>query len=51
MYNDPVLIEFDPAKNIANIKKHGIDLADVEGVFHDSLALTMEDRGHRNSVS
>lgn len=38
--------EFDPAKRDANIKKHGIDLADVEGVFFDPRALTMEDHDH-----
>ncbi|MFA6442562.1 MAG: BrnT family toxin [Sterolibacterium sp.] len=38
--------EFDPAKNIANIKKHGVDLADVEGVFYDQSAVTVEDNDH-----
>ena len=38
--------EFDPAKNAVNIKKHGIDLADVEGVFYDQSALTIEDGDH-----
>lgn len=37
----------DPAKNISNVKKHGIDLVDVEGVFHDPVALTVEDREHK----
>lgn len=39
-------IEFDPAKNITNIKQHGIDLADTEAVFYDEFALSMEDRDH-----
>ncbi|MDR1274841.1 MAG: BrnT family toxin [Candidatus Accumulibacter sp.] len=39
-------LSFDPAKNRRNIKKHGIDLADVEGVFYDARALTREDRDH-----
>jgi uncharacterized DUF497 family protein len=39
-------IEFDPAKNAVNIRDHGIDLAEVEGVFYDEYALTMEDRDH-----
>jgi len=40
-------LEFDTVKNIANIKKHGIDLADVEGVFYDQNAITIEDRDHQ----
>ena len=39
-------IEFDPAKNWLNIRDHQIDLADVEGVFFDTFALTREDRDH-----
>ncbi len=39
-------VEFDPAKNSVNIQVHGIDLADVEAVFYDPFALTMEDRDH-----
>ncbi len=44
-----VLMEFtfDPAKNDANLRKHGIDLADIEGVFHDQNAITIEDRDHK----
>lgn len=37
---------YDPIKNRMNQKKHGVDLADVEGVFYDSLAITLEDRDH-----
>jgi uncharacterized DUF497 family protein len=37
---------FDPAKNHINIRRHGIDLEDVEGVFFDPAALTHEDRDH-----
>jgi uncharacterized DUF497 family protein len=40
---------FDPAKNRENIKKHGIDLTDVEGVFYDAMALTREDRDHHEA--
>jgi len=36
----------DPVKNQINVQKHGIDLADVEGVFYDELAITIEDRDH-----
>lgn len=39
-------ITFDPAKNTVNLRKHRIDLADVDGVFHDPLALTIEDMDH-----
>jgi len=46
MYIGRMNIEYDPAKNDANIKEHGIDLADVEGVFYDPCALTIEDRDH-----
>lgn len=41
-----VRITFDPAKNRVNVRKHGIDLAAVEAVFYDTLALTREDRDH-----
>jgi uncharacterized DUF497 family protein len=39
-------LTFDPAKNRINIGKHGVDMADVEGVFYDDMALTREDRDH-----
>ena len=39
-------ITFDPAKNKINCQKHQIDLADVEGVFYDDNAITLEDRDH-----
>ena len=34
---------FDPAKDAANRKKHGISLTEGDGVLHDPLALTIED--------
>jgi len=37
-------VEFDPAKNKINIRRHGIDLAETEGVFFDPHAITIEDR-------
>lgn len=46
MHFGPGGLEFDPAKNLANRRKHGIDLVDVEPVFFDSRALTQEDRDH-----
>jgi|GEM_PF-5985992 len=36
-------IEFDPAKRIVNLRQHKIDLADVEGVFYDPMAITIEE--------
>jgi uncharacterized DUF497 family protein len=38
-------VEFDPAKAAANERKHGVRLADGEGVLFDPWALTREDRG------
>lgn len=35
--------EFDPTKNAANVRKHGVSLADGDGVLLDPLALTVED--------
>ena len=36
-------IEFDPKKNTANLRKHGVSLAEGDGVLNDPLALTIED--------
>ncbi|MEQ1667833.1 MAG: hypothetical protein ABL868_05205 [Sulfuriferula sp.] len=38
MHTNTMNIEFDPNKNALNIRKHGINLADVEGVFYDQWA-------------
>ena len=35
--------EFDPKKDTANIKKHGVSLSEGDGVLNDPLALTVED--------
>jgi len=35
--------DFDPKKDAANIKKHGVSLAEGDGVLNDPLALTVED--------
>ena len=35
--------KFDPAKDAANISKHGVSLAEGEGVLNDPLGLTIED--------
>jgi len=39
-------ITFDPAKNKINKLKHGISLADAEGVLLDPMAITIEDLSH-----
>ena len=39
-------ITHDPDKNKVNRKKHQIDLTEVEGVFYDGRAITVEDRDH-----
>ena len=35
--------EFDPAKAATNLRKHGVSLADAEGVFYDTLAIHAPD--------
>jgi uncharacterized DUF497 family protein len=35
--------EFDPKKDAANLAKHGVSLAEGDGVLHDPLAITIED--------
>ena len=39
--------EWDPAKNRANLAKHGVDFADAVAVFEDELALTRPDPDSR----
>ena len=34
---------FDPAKRAANLKKHGLDLADAKQVIESDNAVTIED--------
>ncbi len=36
-------VEFDPAKNDTNVRKHGVSLADGDGVLLDPLAITIEE--------
>jgi hypothetical protein len=38
-----VSADFDPKKDAANIKKHGVSLSEGDGVLNDPLALTVED--------
>jgi len=40
--------DFDPKKNAANLKKHGVSLAEGDGVLNDPLALTVEDDSARD---
>jgi len=39
-----VRIEFDPAKNEANIAKHGVDMASAEQFEFDTALLTVDTR-------
>ncbi len=34
---------YDPIKAAANLRKHGVSLADAAGVLEDPLAVTIED--------
>lgn len=38
-----VTAAFDPGKDAANLKKHGVSLAEGDGVLNDPLAVTIED--------
>ncbi|MEK7874669.1 MAG: BrnT family toxin, partial [Pseudomonadota bacterium] len=42
-YTMPMSADFDPKKDAANIKKHGVSLSEGDGVLNDPLALTVED--------
>lgn len=42
-YTCSVSANFDPKKDAANIKKHGVSLSEGDGVLSDPLALTIED--------
>jgi len=41
--NNHMEIEFDPAKDIANIEAHGLSLAEFEG-FDDEMIVVIDDR-------
>jgi uncharacterized DUF497 family protein len=43
-------ITSDPVKNKVNVKKHRIDFSEVEGVFYDDRAITIEDRNQLRNV-
>ena len=38
--------EWDERKRQTNIKKHGIDFADVTGIFYDDDTIIIEDAEH-----
>jgi hypothetical protein len=38
-----VTAAFDPDKDALNLEKHGVSLAEGDGVLNDPLALTVED--------
>ncbi len=46
MHNNAMNISNDPIKSQINRQKHQIDLSDVDGVFYDDHAITIEDRDH-----
>jgi uncharacterized DUF497 family protein len=49
-----VSAQFDPKKDAANLKKHGVSLSEGDGVLNDPLALTVEDdsaEGERRYVT
>jgi uncharacterized DUF497 family protein len=39
----PSRYSFDPAKDSSNLRKHGVSLAEADGVLDDPLAVTIED--------
>ena len=43
MHTSVMVIEYDPAKATANLKKHGVSFADAEQALCDQLAITLED--------
>ncbi|HEX9193851.1 MAG TPA: BrnT family toxin [Burkholderiales bacterium] len=46
--------DFDPKKDAANVKKHGVSLSEGDGVLNDPLAITVEDdsaEGERRFVT
>ena len=45
LYDAPVRIEWDPAKNEANLGAHGVGFAEAATVLEDERALTREDPG------
>ena len=46
VYCTHMKITFDPIKNKTNRLKHRVELTEVEGVFYDDHAITIEDKDH-----
>ena len=42
--------DFDPKKDAANIRKHGVSLSEGDGVLSDPLALTTEDESAQGEL-
>ncbi len=45
-YSGNGAFEWDPEKAESNLRHHGVDFADVVGVFEDPLALSVPDERH-----
>jgi uncharacterized protein len=43
MYNNRMIIEYDPRKAESNLKKHGVDFSEAASCLLDPLALAHED--------
>jgi uncharacterized DUF497 family protein len=43
---DGIAFEWDPRKNSANRRKHGVGFTDATTVFHDPLSITIPDPDH-----
>jgi uncharacterized DUF497 family protein len=43
-------IEFDPAKRAANLRKHGLDMADAAAVFASGVYTVQDDRNDYGEV-
>jgi uncharacterized DUF497 family protein len=45
-----VSASFDPKKDAANLRKHGVSLSQGDGVLGDPLALTEERRNYEKGI-
>lgn len=45
-YNNDMTFEWDEAKAVANVEKHGVVFEEAQTVFHDPLAVLFEDEEH-----
>ncbi|MGL6159894.1 BrnT family toxin [Microbulbifer sp.] len=43
-YGAAMRFEWDPEKNVANIRKHGIDFADAKDIFNHPMLALPDDR-------